>query len=416
MNESHRIIVIGAGHAGGEAVAALRAAGYDGHLTLVGAENEPPYQRPPLSKAFLMGKATEEELRARPHEFYEQQGVQLLLGQRAEHLDAAAKHIQVGGRTLSYDVLVLALGGSPRALPDPCGQAANVHYVKTIEDAVALRAALRPGCRIGVIGGGFVGLEVAASSRTLGAEVTVLEMAPRVLGRVCSETTAGHVAALHASRGVDVRTGVDAINLQLDADGNRVAGVVTDAGVVAVDEVVVGIGMTPETTLAADAGLVVEDGIIVDADYRTSVPDVFAIGDCARVVDADGASLRLESAPHASFSARRLAAIVTGQPAPDAGAPWFWSHQFEAKLQLAGDPRATPERWLVRGDVCADAFTVFGVVGDRVVRVESVNRPAEFAQAKMLLAQPAGVDVELLADTGFSLRQLIARPAHALAD
>ncbi|MBP2392504.1 NAD(P)/FAD-dependent oxidoreductase [Aeromicrobium fastidiosum] len=407
---SRRVVVLGAGHGGGEVVAALRAGGFDGPLTLVGDEATPPYQRPPLSKSFLLGASPADELLARPRSFYEQQQVDLVLGRRVDHVDTTARTVQVGDESVPYDVLVLALGGRPRMLADPAAaKADNLHQVKTHADVERLRDRLAPGTRVGVVGGGFVGLEVAASARKRGAEVTVLELAPRLLGRVCSEVVAEHVASLHGARGVDVRTGVTGLHLVTGDDG-RIARVATDQGIVEVDEVVVGIGMTPETGPAEQAGLAVDDGILVDADYRTSAPDVFAIGDCARVLRPDGSTLRLESAPHAASSARRVAAVILGRETPPDAAPWFWSHQFEVKIQMAGDPSARVSRWVTRGDMAGGSFLTFGIVEDRIVRIEAVDRPAEFAQTKSWLDRPIPSVIDRLADESYSIRQLFARP------
>ncbi|MFB9315783.1 NAD(P)/FAD-dependent oxidoreductase [Nocardioides plantarum] len=406
---SRRIVVLGAGHAGAEVVAALRAGGFTGDLVLVGDETAVPYQRPPLSKAFLQGTATAADLPIRPRSFYDQQHVDLALDRRADSIDTHARTVRVGARSHEYDVLVLALGGRVRALSDPVAAGAtNLHHVKTCADVERLRERLRPGTRLGVVGGGFVGLEVAASARDHGAAVSVLELGPRLLGRVCSEVVATHVASVHRRRGVEVRTAATGLRLEADQDG-RISRLVTDQGDVEVDEVVVGIGMVPETELASRAGLATNDGVLVDVDYRASAPEVFAIGDCARVVRAGGSTRRLESAPHAAASARRAAAAILGRPAPTDGAPWFWSHQFDVKIQMAGDPDTRPSRWVTRGSVSDGSFLVFGIVEDRIVRVEAVDRPAEFTQTKPWLGRPIPALIDRLTDESVSLRQLLTR-------
>lgn len=407
---SRRVVVLGAGHAGGEVVAALRAGGFDGPLTLVGDETMPPYQRPPLSKAFLLGTAAAADLLARPVSFYEHHLVDLVLGRRVERFDPRTRTIHVGGESMEYDVLVLALGGRARVLPDHVARpATNVHHVKTYEDVERLRNRLVPGTRVGVIGGGFVGLEVAASAHSRGACVTVLEQGPRLLGRVCSEIVADHVASLHLLRGVDIRTSVSGIHLHAD-DSQRVTLIVTDQDRVEVDEVVVGIGLIPETELAEQAGLAVDDGVLVDTDYRSSVPDIFAIGDCARVVRSDGSTVRLESAPHAAASARRVAAIILGQPARTDGPPWFWSHQFDVKIQMAGEPGTRAARWLTRGETSQGSFLTLGIVDDRIVRLEAVDRPAEFAQTRPWLGRPIPAEIDRLTDDSLPIRQLLTHP------
>ncbi|MCZ4518889.1 FAD-dependent oxidoreductase [Rhodococcus ruber] len=407
---SPKIVIVGAGHAGGEVVAALRAGGFDGTLTLIGDEDLPPYQRPPLSKGFLLGTTAADELLARPRSFYEQHDIELVLGRHVNGVDIDAKTVHLDDESVGYDMLVLALGGRPRALADPAVEhAGNVYHVKTHSDVERLRGRLLRGTRVGVVGGGFVGLEVAASACSREAAVTVFELAPRLLGRVCSEVTADHVAALHRSRGVDVRTGVTGLRLDACDDG-RIARIVTDEADLEVDEVVVGIGMVPEISLAELAGLDVDDGVLVDADYRTSAPDVFAIGDCARVVRPDGSSRRLESAPHAASSARRVAAVILGLTVPVDGAPWFWSHQFGVKIQMAGDPAARVERWLTRGETSQGSFMTFGIVDDRITRIEAVDRPAEFAQSKSWLGRPIATAIDCLTDDSISVRQLLARP------
>lgn len=406
---SPKIVIVGAGHAGGEVVAALRAGGFDGPVTLIGDEDLPPYQRPPLSKGFLLGTTTADELLARPRSFYEQHDIELVLGRHVSGIDTSAKTVHLDDESVGYDMLVLALGGRPRALADPAAEhAENVHHVKTHSDVERLRGRLLRGTRVGVVGGGFVGLEVAASACSRGAAVTVFELAPRLLGRVCSEVTADHVAALHRSRGVDVRTGVTGLRLHACDDG-RIARIVTDEADLGVDEVVIGVGMVPEVSLAELAGLSVDDGVLVDADYRTSAPDVFAIGDCARMARPDGSTRRLESAPHAAASARRVAAVILGLPVPMDGPPWFWSHQFGVKIQMAGDPAARVERWLTRGETSQGSFMTFGIVDDRVARIEAVDRPAEFAQVKSWLDRPVPGVIDHLTDEATSIRQMFAR-------
>ncbi len=331
-----RIVVVGAGQAGASLVARLRALGHSGPLTLVGAEPVPPYQRPPLSKAYLKGELSRERLFLRPPSFYEAEGIELLTATPAVAIDRAARELVLAdGRRLGWDLLALTTGAVPRRLPAALGGGlAGVLTMRNLADADALAAAATPGARALIVGGGYIGLEAAAVLRERGLDVTLIEAAPRILSRVAAPATADYFRALHEGHGVHLREA--AALARLAASGGRVTGAeLADGTALAVDLVLVGIGIDPETALARDAELALENGIRVDAQGRTSDPGIFAAGDCASFPWA-GARLRLESVPNAIDHAEAVAAAMLGDPAGYHPRPWFWSDQYDVKLQIAG--------------------------------------------------------------------------------
>ncbi|MBK1658306.1 NAD(P)/FAD-dependent oxidoreductase [Paracraurococcus ruber] len=404
-----RIVIAGAGHAGGSAAAFLRQYGWKGGITLVGEEANAPYQRPPLSKAWLKGEATAESLALRPARFYAQQNIELRLGTRLEVLDRAAKRLVLSdGTALGYDRLILALGARPRALPLPGADLAGVLALRGTIDADALQAALKPGARLAVIGGGYIGLEVAASARALGAGAVVIEREARVLARVAGADLSAFLERAHRARGVEIVTGaqVQAIEGQ---DGAARAVLLQDGTRIPADTVLVGIGAMPNLELAREAGLDCGAGIVVDLAARTSDPAIYAIGDCTQrplpLYDRAG---RLESVPNAIEQAKQAAADLCGRPPPPPEVPWFWSDQFELRLQMAGlafDARET----VVRGDMAADSFAVFHLdAAQRVLAVEAVNAPTDFMAGRLLVAKQARVAPDLLRDTATPLKDLAA--------
>lgn len=398
-----RVLILGAGHAGGAAAAALRQFGHDGPILLVGEEPQLPYQRPPLSKAWLKGEARPEDLFLRPESFYAEQGIEVRLGARAEAIDAAGRTVTFAdGTTEPYDVLILATGSVSRALPLPGADLPGVLALRSMAEAEALKARLTPGARLVVIGGGFVGLEAAASARALGCEAVVLERAPRLLSRVASEPVSTLLAARHRAGGVAVHTDIEIVAIAADGDRLRV---VHAGGTEAGEVVLVGVGADACDALARSARLACDGGVVVDDQARTSDPAIFAIGDCTRrPVPALGDGLfRLESVPNALEQARQAAAAITGRAAPPAEVPWFWSDQYDLKLQMAGLP--TGADWVVqRGDPAAGPLAVFHLKGDRLVCVEAINAPAEFMGGRQLIARATPVDAAKLADPAVSMK------------
>lgn len=383
------VVIVGAGQGGFQAAASLRQEGYEAPITLVGDEPGLPYQRPPLSKAYLKdGDA--ERLALRPAAFYETEEITVLPGVRATRIEREGHLVELAdGRRLPYDKLILATGSRNRSLPVAGGGLEGVVELRTLADAQALRARLPGVTRAIVVGGGFIGLEFAAVARGLGVEVTVIEAAERVMSRVVSPPVSEHFHALHRALGVDLRLRVMAAEIL--GDGRRATGVrLSDGTEIAGDLVVVAVGIVPSVELAQEAGLACADGILVDAELRTSDPDIFAIGDCvAFVPHGRGDRLRLESVQNAVDGARAVAATICGRPTPLTAVPWFWSDQGTAKLQIAGLTHHADRHEVVeRGD---GKLCVFCFRGGRLVGVETVNSPADHMAARKLLAARADV-------------------------
>lgn len=395
-----KILIIGAGHAGGSVAAFLRQYGHEGPIVLVGEEDAPPYQRPPLSKAWLKGEADLEALLLRPLSFYQEQGIAFRPSTVAVSVDPEAKTVAFhDGSSEPYDVLVLATGSTARKLPVPGGDHPDLLELRTLKDAERLKAVLGPGKRLAVVGGGYVGLEAAASARALGAEAVVIERAPRVLARVASETLSAFFTAQHRARGVEIITGAEVVAVA--HDGVTLA----DGSAVQADAVLVGVGALACDSLARSAGLRCDDGVVVDDQARTSDPAIFAVGDMTRrpIPVHGGVSHRLESVPNALEQAKQAAAAIVGRPGPAPEVPWFWSDQYDFKLQIAGLP-FDADRQVVRGDPSAGGFAVFHLNGDRVVCVEAVNAPPEFMAGKQLIGKATPVDAAKLADVSVSMK------------
>jgi 3-phenylpropionate/trans-cinnamate dioxygenase ferredoxin reductase subunit len=406
VNETSRIVIVGAGHAGGTAAALLRQWGHKGPITLVGEEPTAPYQRPPLSKAYLKDEAGVEDLKLKPDDFYAEQGVTLRLGARAEEIDRQSRLVRLkGGGELAYDQLILATGSVNRKLAFPSARPHDLHELRNIADAERLKAALGPGRRLVIIGGGYIGLEAAASARALGAQATVIELAPRVLARVACEELSAFFEAYHRARGVEILTGAEVSDL-VHGQGGRLEGVrLTDGRDIACDAVLVGVGAAPASELAMACGLECQGGIVVDETALTSDPFIYAIGDVTvRPMPLYGGRRhRLESVPGALEQARQAAAAILGRPAPAPEAPWFWSDQYDVKLQIAGLPFDADAR-VIRGSVESGKFALFHLKGERLLAVEAVNSPAEFMAGRQLIAQGRAVDRAKLADPGVSMK------------
>ncbi|MFP5478924.1 MAG: NAD(P)/FAD-dependent oxidoreductase [Alphaproteobacteria bacterium] len=329
-----RILIVGAGQAGAALAAKLRSLGHKDEIVMLGDEPAPPYQRPPLSKAYLLGEMEEDRLWLRGPEFWAENGVDLRLGQAVTDLDPTARTVTVGDEVLDYDQLALTTGSTPRRLPPALGGALEgVYTVRTLADVDAMRAEFQPGRRVIIVGGGYIGLEAAAVAARLGLHVTVLEMAPRILQRVAAPETSDHIRALHQSHGVTVMEGTALDRLQGD---DRVTGaILQDGRILQADFVIVGVGITPNTHLAEQAGLAIDNGIATDTLGRTSDPSIWAAGDCASFPHAGG-RLRLEAVGNAIDMAEAVAANMLGANQPYHAKPWFWSDQYDLKLQIAG--------------------------------------------------------------------------------
>ncbi len=398
-------MIVGAGHGGGAAAAFLRQFGWRGSITLVGDEPHLPYQRPPLSKAWLQGEADPDSLLLRPAAFYAEQDITVRLGIPAVAIDRATRVVRLAdGAMLLYDHLILATGASPRRIPLPGLDLPGVLELRSRADADRIRATLRPGRHLAVVGGGYIGLEVAASARALGLSVTVIEREPRLLARVASPALSAHVEARHHAEGValHLRAGVEALEA---ADGQVAAVQLTDGRSIAADAVLLGVGAVPNTDLAAACGLACKDGIVVDDAARTSDPAIFAIGDCTRrPLPLYGRVGRLESVPNATEQAKQAAAALCGRAPPAPDVPWFWSDQYDMRLQIAGLPYDVT-RTVLRGG--PPGLAVFHLdAEDRVQAVEAVDRPADFAGGRMLIARRRPVDADRLANPAAALRDL----------
>lgn len=401
------IVIVGAGHAGGSVAAFLRQYGWKGPITLIGAEPVPPYQRPPLSKAWLKREADAASLALRPATFYATNAIALHLATHVTAIDPDRRSVTLGsGDRLGYDHLILATGARPRMLPIAGHDLAGVLALRSVADADALQAALTPGSHLVVIGGGYIGLEVAASARALGAAVTVVERESRVLARVASEPLSNFFAGAHAANGVHVLCGASIASI--DGVAGRVAGVrLADGTHLPCDTVLIGVGAAPDDALARAAGLACDDGIVVDLAARTSDPHIHAIGDCTRrPLPLYGRTGRLESVPNALEQAKQAAADLSGRPPPAPEVPWFWSDQYAIRLQIAGLPFDVDDI-VLRGDPSAGKFAAFHLAADGAIQaVEAVNAPAEFMGGRLMIARRKPTTRAKLRDMSLSMQEV----------
>lgn len=406
-------VIVGAGQAGSEVATSLRQQGYAGRIVLIGDEPHLPYRRPPLSKTYLAGAADANSLLIKPRATYEKAGVELLIPAQVVRIDRATHQVMLAdGQVQAYDKLVLATGGHARRLPLPGADAPNVLYLRTLADVDAIRAEMAPQRRMVVVGGGYVGLEMAASATKLGLKVTVLESAPRVLVRVTAPEMSAFYERVHREAGVDIRTGVSLQRFD-QASGRVVAVVLADGTRIDADLVIVGIGLIPGVELAQDAGLEVGDGIVVDAYGRTSDPDILAVGDCAcQPNEWFGRQLRIESVPNAMEQARTVVGTLCGKLQPFRSVPWFWSDQYDLKLQMVGLSQGY-DQVVLRGDPATRSFCTFYLRDGVIIAVDAVSRPAEFMQAKKLVAERVRADAKVIADEQQPLQALLPKPPQA---
>jgi 3-phenylpropionate/trans-cinnamate dioxygenase ferredoxin reductase component len=389
------LVIVGAGHAGGAMAAKLRSHGYGGPITLIGAEATPPYRRPPLSKAWLKGEVDAGDLYLRPLGFYKERAIELLLSTRVKRVDRDARTVLTGdGREIPYAALVLATGARPRMPAIPGIELEGVVPLRTIVDAERIKQKLGSNSRVVVVGGGYVGLEVASAARSLGTDVAILEREARLLPRAASESVSQFFAYEHARRGVTIRLRKTAIRI-LPAAGasEHVAAVQLDDGdQIPCDLVIVGVGITPRLELAESCGLVCDNGVVVDDCGRTSDPQIYAIGDVTHRPLWNGGTERLESVPSALELAERAAAHIAGRPARPMTVPWFWSDQYDLKLQIAG-LRPSESTGVVSGDPDTRSFSVWHFTEGRVAAIECINAPREFARARRLIADGTPVNL-----------------------
>jgi 3-phenylpropionate/trans-cinnamate dioxygenase ferredoxin reductase component len=397
-----KIVVIGAGQAGAACVARLRAEGFAGPITLIGEEPVPPYQRPPLSKAYLLGEMSIDRLLLRPESYYRDAGITLMLGCPVDAIDRASRQVIVGGQTIAYDALVLATGAVPRRLPAAIGgDLGGVHVVRGLADVDGMAPGLQPGRRALIVGGGYIGLEAAAVARKRGMDVTLIEMAPRILQRVAAPETSDFFRALHRAHGVDIREGVGLSRL-LGAD--HVTGAVLSDGVeLPCDLVIVGIGIAPATALAEAAGLAIDNGIMTDEQGRTSDLAIWAAGDCASFPHRGG-RIRLESVQNAIDQAETVARNILGAGVAYHPLPWFWSDQYDIKLQIAG-LNAGYTRVVVRDGGAARSHWYYA--DDRLVAVDAMNDPRGYMIGKRLIEAGKSPDPARVADAAQDLKPLL---------
>lgn len=398
------IVVVGAGQAGATLVENLRKGGYTGPLTLVGAEPHPPYQRPPLSKKYLLGEMALERLFLRPASFYEDQNIALRLNTRVEGIDRGARQLHLSdGSTLPYDRLALTLGSRPRRLPAAIGgDLAGVYTVRDLADIDRMSPEFTTGARVLIVGGGYIGLEAAAVAAARGLKVTLIEMADRILARVAAPETADFFRELHAAHGVEIREGIGLEHLT--GEGRVAQARLTDGSTLDVDFVIAGIGIEPETWLAEAAGLAIGNGIAVDAHGQTSDPAIYAAGDCTCFPYRD-TRIRLESVPNAIDQAEVVAQAMLGKPSGYTAKPWFWSDQYDVKLQIAG-LNTGYDRTVVRPGTRPGAQSVWYFKGDRLLAVDAMNEPRAYMLGKRWIEGGVSPAPDAIADPASDLKAM----------
>ena len=400
------VVIVGAGQGGAYAAIQLRQQGFEGSIALVGRESEPPYERPPLSKEYMLGDKEWERLLIRPADFWAGKGIELLLSTEVTSVAAEAREVTLqDGRTIGFGELIWATGGDPRPLSCPGADLQGVHAVRTRKDADAILAELAGVERVAIVGGGYIGLEAAAVLRKLGKEVTLLEVLPRVLARVAGPQLSEFYEKEHRDHGVDLRTGIGVVEILGEG---QVSGVkLSDDSTVDCQMVIVGIGIIPAVGPLLSAGAAGGNGLDVDQYCRTILPHVWAIGDCAAHSSnfADGAVIRLESVQNANDMATCVAKAITGDPQPYGATPWFWSNQYDLKLQTVG-LSAGHDQAVLRGDPATRSFSVLYLKDGKLIACDAVNMIKDYVQARKLVEEGAKIAPEDLADTSRPLKEL----------
>lgn len=401
------VLIIGGGQAAAQCIASLRQFRFSGDITLVSEENELPYQRPPLSKAYMKGEIEKDRLFFKTADWYSGHNVECKLGVRGEQIDREGKSVQLSnGKRLSYDTLVLATGTRPRELKIDGAQSANVHVLRTLKDVETVQPKMLEGNSLCVIGAGYIGLEAAAVATQLGMSVTVVEIADRALARVTSPAISEFYHRLHVAKGVTIRVGTQVQSYATEGGLAKFA-LLSDQTKAEADIFLVGIGVVSNQEIAQSAGVKCDNGILVDADARTSDPDIFAIGDCSqRPLAHFDRTDRLESVHNAIEQGKLAAAAISGQPRPRLDCPWFWSDQYDVKLQIAG-LSAGYDAAILRGDPREKKFAIFYFSGDRLIAVDAVNSPTEFMLAKKVIIARGDIPRAALADLSTPIRDLI---------
>lgn len=400
------VVVVGAGQAGAACVAKLRGLGYQGAITMVGEEPTLPYQRPPLSKKYLLGELALERLYLRPASFYQDNQITVQTSQRVQAIDCAAKNVQLTDQTLAYDHLVLATGSVPRRLPAAIGgDLRGVFTVRDLADADAMAPYFQPGAKVLIVGGGYIGLEAAAVAAAKGLQVVLVEMAPRILQRVAAPETSAYFRDLHSRHGVDIREGVGLQALQ-GTDGHVSGATLGDGTELAVDFVIVGVGIAPATELAQAAGLTLENGIAANSQGRTSDPHIWTAGDCASFPH-QGGRIRLESVPNAIDMAECVAENIMGAQKEYVPQPWFWSDQYDVKLQIAG-LNTGYDRVVARSGDKPGAASFWYFRGAQLLAVDAANDPRAYMIGKRLIDAGKTVPIDRVADPASDLKALMS--------
>lgn len=400
---SERIVIIGAGQAGAQAIASLRAEGFTGAITMIGDEPYLPYQRPPLSKAYLQGKLERERLFLKPESFYADSRVELILGVAAARIDRTKKLVTLtDGRIVHYEKLLLATGTRVRPILVPNANLKGIYYLRSIADVDALRDAFQPGKKLAIVGGGYIGLEVAAVAVKHGLDVTVFEALDRLMQRAVSPRVSSFYEDVHRAAGVKIhlKTTVEKF------EGEKtIAGITAGGQTWPADLALVGIGVVPNAELAREAGLDVDNGIVVDNCAQTKDPAIFAAGDCTWHPGREDVFLRLESVQNAIDQAKHAAMAMVGRSTRYAEVPWFWSDQYDLKLQIAGLGRPD-DRHVLRGDPAARKFAVFHLRDGKLAAVEAINAAPEYLVGRKLIAEGRSVDAEKLADLSIPMKNM----------
>jgi 3-phenylpropionate/trans-cinnamate dioxygenase ferredoxin reductase subunit len=400
------IIVVGASQAGLQVAESLRLEGFDGPLMLIGDEPHPPYQRPPLSKALLTGETTEDRLVLRGRDLLAKRNIELVAGVRVEAIDRAGRRVHLAdGRDLAWRGLALATGGRARTLPIPGADLGGVVTLRTIEDSRRIGAGIAQASSVAVVGGGFIGLEIAAAARKAGKPVVVLEALDRLLARSSAPFVSDFFRDVHGAAGVDIRLGTQASAIE-GKDGRAAAVITADGRAHPADLVVVGVGIVPNAELAQGCGIACERGIVIDDCSRTDDPAVTAAGDCTARRMPDGTLLRLESVQNAIEQGKSAAAALVGRTRPFTAAPWFWSDQYDVRLQMAG-LSAGHDKVVVRGDRAGRRFSVFYFRGETLIAVDTVNRAPDHIAARKLLDAGRSPTFAQAGDDGFALASLL---------
>jgi 3-phenylpropionate/trans-cinnamate dioxygenase ferredoxin reductase subunit len=398
---SHGVVIVGAGQAGFQVAFSLRSDGYDAPVTLIGDEPHLPYQRPPLSKGFMTGQQAIEKTELRPASFYQDRRIDVITDTRAVEIDRAGRSVRLAsGSRIPYDALVLAVGTRNRKLLIKGADLDHVRYLRTIPEAVGIKQRLEMAQNVVVIGGGFIGLELAAAASSTAKQVTVLEVQARLMPRVVAPILSEFYREVHSSQGVTISLGATISEIR------QREVLLSDGMLLPADLVLVGVGVVPNTELAQSAGLTIANGIAVDGYLRTEDPNIYAIGDCAEYPHHfTGARVRLESVQNAVDHARCVAASIIGQPAPYQAVPWFWTDQYDVKLQMAG-LSAGHDCLVIRGDPATSKFSVFYFKGEDLIAIDSVNRPGDHIIGRKLLGSRTSVTPDQAADLSVDLKTL----------